>query len=107
MRHAFRTRLLNRNAFYWLATRPQSRALWAWGPLVLAALAWGAAGSAVSYVLEAGSSSGASNVLTMNVGVARSLGGPVGPGTYYARVRGVGACGQLGPASNQVTVVVQ
>ncbi len=41
MRHAFRTRLLNRNAFYWLATRPQSRALWAWGPLVLAALAWG------------------------------------------------------------------
>jgi len=70
-------------------------------------LAWGAAGSAVSYVLEAGSSSGASNVLTMNVGVARSLGGPVGPGTYYARVRGVGACGQLGPASNQVTVVVQ
>ena len=43
----------------------------------------------------------------MNVGSARSLGGPVGPGTYYARVRGVGACGQLGPASNQVTVVVQ
>jgi len=40
VRHAFRTRLLNRNAFYWLATRPRSRALWAWGPLALAALAW-------------------------------------------------------------------
>ena len=40
MRHAFRTRLLNRNAFYWLATRPRSRAFWAWAPLVLAAAAW-------------------------------------------------------------------
>lgn len=40
-RHAFRTRLLNRNAYYWLATRPRSRVLWAWGPLVLAGLAWG------------------------------------------------------------------
>lgn len=40
-RHGFRTRLLNRNAYYWLATRPRSRAIWAWGPLVLAAMAWG------------------------------------------------------------------
>lgn len=39
-RHTFRTGLLNQNAFYWLATRPRSRALWAWTPLVLAALAW-------------------------------------------------------------------
>ena len=40
VRHAFRTRLLNRNAFYWLATRPRSRAFWAWVPLALAAVAW-------------------------------------------------------------------
>ena len=39
-RHAFRTQLLNRNAFYWLATRPRSRAYWVWVPLVLTALAW-------------------------------------------------------------------
>lgn len=39
-RHAFRTRLLNQNAFYWLATRPRSRAFWAWMPLFLAAVAW-------------------------------------------------------------------
>lgn len=40
-RHAFRTRLLDRNAFYWLATRPRSRALWSWLPLALVAMAWG------------------------------------------------------------------
>ena len=40
VRHAFRTRLLNRNAFYWLATRPRSRAFWAWLPLAMTAVAW-------------------------------------------------------------------
>ena len=40
VRYAFRTRLLNRNAFYWLATRPRSRAFWAWLPLALAGAAW-------------------------------------------------------------------
>jgi ABC-type transport system involved in cytochrome c biogenesis permease component len=40
-RQAFRARLLNQNAFYWLATRPRSRVLWAWLPLVLALLVWG------------------------------------------------------------------
>ena len=40
VRHAFRTRLLNRNAFYWLATRPRSRAFWGWSPLALVAVAW-------------------------------------------------------------------
>jgi ABC-type transport system involved in cytochrome c biogenesis permease component len=39
-RQAFRTRLLDQNAFYWLATRPRSRAIWAWMPLVLAAAGW-------------------------------------------------------------------
>ncbi|MFO1511850.1 MAG: ABC transporter permease [Verrucomicrobiota bacterium] len=39
-RQEFRTRLLNQNAFYWLATRPRSRAWWAWVPLVLAAAGW-------------------------------------------------------------------
>lgn len=70
-------------------------------------LAWGAAGSAASYRLEAGSASGAANILNANVGATLSLGGPVPPGTYYVRVRGVSSCGQTGPASNQVTVVVQ
>ena len=36
----FRRTCLDRNAFYWLATRP-ARTWWTWLPLVLAASAWG------------------------------------------------------------------
>ena len=39
-RNDFRTRCLDQNAFYWLATRPRQKALWSWTPLVLAALGW-------------------------------------------------------------------
>lgn len=39
-RKAFRTRLLDLNAFCWLAARPRQKAYWTWTPLVLAALAW-------------------------------------------------------------------
>ncbi len=70
-------------------------------------LAWGAAGSASSYVLEVGSAAGQSNLLVSNVGGVTALGGPAPPGRYYARVRGVSACGQQGPASNEIVVTVQ
>lgn len=40
IRDAFRTRTLDRNAFFWLATRPRVRPLWSWVPLGCAALAW-------------------------------------------------------------------
>lgn len=40
MRRTFRTRLLDRNAFYWLATRPRSHGFWGWVPLIVAALIW-------------------------------------------------------------------
>lgn len=69
-------------------------------------LAWGAAGSAASYVLEAGAGPGLANILNANVGATLALGGPVPPGTYFVRVRGRSSCGQTGPASNEVTVVV-
>ena len=69
-------------------------------------LAWGQASSAASYVLEAGYSPGASNAAVIDTGAARSIGGPVPPATYYVRVRGRSGCGQLGPATNEVTVVV-
>lgn len=39
-RDGFRTRLLNQNAYYWLATKPRQRALWTWTPLVIGAIAW-------------------------------------------------------------------
>jgi hypothetical protein len=70
-----------------------------------ATLAWGEALGATSYILEVGSSPGASNVLRSNVGSVMTIGGRLLPGTYYARVRGSNACGD-GPPSNEVQVVL-
>jgi len=70
------------------------------------ALAWGAASSAAAYMLEAGNAPAAANILNADVGAALSIGGPVPPGTYYVRVRARSSCGQVGPASNEIVVVV-
>ncbi len=70
------------------------------------ALGWGTAGSATSYVLEAGSASGLANILVTDVGAARSISTTAPPGRYYVRVRGRGTCGQTGPASNEAVIVV-
>jgi len=69
------------------------------------ALSWGPATGAASYVLEAGSAPGASNLgqfPTASPGLAASA----PPGIYYVRVRALSACGS-GPASNEVIVTVQ
>ena len=39
-RRDFRMKLLDQNAFFWLASRPRLRVLWAWVPLTLTAAAW-------------------------------------------------------------------
>lgn len=62
-------------------------------------------GMTTSYVLEAGSSSGASDLFNADVGNANSLQATAPNGTYYARVRGRNPCGIGGP-SNEVTFVV-
>lgn len=75
----------------------------------VAVLTWspppGASGAQVptSYVIEAGRSSGASDVGTFNVGGVTSFATDVAPGTYYVRVRGVNAYGVSGP-SNEIVV---
>ena len=69
-------------------------------------LAWGQAASALSYVLEAGYAPGAVDAAVLDMGPSQSVGGAVPPATYYVRVRGRNACGQLGPASNEVVVAV-
>jgi len=70
-------------------------------------LTWGApvtGGAAASYILEAGSAPGLSNLAIVPIaGTAIAATAP--PGTYYVRVRGVNSAGQ-GPPSNEVTVVV-
>jgi hypothetical protein len=65
-------------------------------------------GNATSYVVEAGSAPGLSNLANSDLGsAAPSLIAPnVGPGVYYVRVRGKNACG-VGPASNEIVVIVQ
>jgi hypothetical protein len=59
-----------------------------------------------SYVLQAGSSAGSSDLANANVGAATSyVAGGVGAGTYYIRVRAMNAYGQSG-GSNEVVIVV-
>lgn len=58
------------------------------------------------YRVEAGSTPGFSNLATVSVAVPSLVTVGVPPGIYYVRVRAVGAAG-VGPASNEIVVVVQ
>lgn len=70
---------------------------------------WGAppGSQPTSYVIEAGSTSGVSNIAVFDTGSAATglTVNNVPPGTYFVRVRGRDAAG-VGPASTEVTVVV-
>ncbi len=71
-------------------------------------LLWGAAaGNPTSYVVEAGSGPSLSNLAISDLGsLTPSLAAPnVSRGLYYIRIRGKNGCG-VGPASNEVTVIV-
>jgi hypothetical protein len=72
-------------------------------------LSWSAAaGNPTSYAVEGGSGPGLSNLANSDTGSATtSLTAPgVGRGIYYVRVRGKNTCG-VGPASNEIVVIVQ
>lgn len=68
-------------------------------------LTWNASVGAASYVLEAGSSPGASNIFSGDFGPQPSLSASAPAGTYYLRVRGRNACG-LSQPSNEIVLVV-
>jgi predicted phage tail protein len=70
-------------------------------------LMWSAPGGAVTtYVVEAGSVPGASNIANIVTGSAStSLTGTAPPGTYFIRIRARNACGTSG-ASNEASVTV-
>lgn len=69
-------------------------------------LTWGAATGAASYVIDAGSVSGASNLGSFPLaGTGTTFSAPVPRGTYFVRIRAVNAAGSSAP-SNEVTVVV-
>ncbi len=70
-------------------------------------LGWtpGLAPTATSFIVEAGTASGLADVGTFGVGTARTVSSTLPPGTYFTRVRGVGASGP-GAASSEVIVTV-
>jgi hypothetical protein len=68
-------------------------------------LAWTSVAGATSYVLEAGSAPGLSNLLVSDQGAATSLSAVAGNGTYYIRLRAKNACGASAP-SNEIALNV-
>ena len=65
-------------------------------------------GGSASYVVEAGSAPGLTNLAnfdTQSPATSYTATG-VGAGTYFVRVRAKNACGASGGASNEVVIVV-
>ena len=71
-------------------------------------LTWTATAGAVSYLIEAGSSSGSANLASLPTGNALTTFSTTGvpAGTYFVRVRAIDASGAAGLPSNEVVVVV-
>jgi hypothetical protein len=72
-------------------------------------LAWGAAsGGPTSYLLEAGSFPGGTDLQVSQTGNAATtlVAANVGAGTYFVRIRASNACG-TGAASNEVVLAVR
>ena len=72
-------------------------------------LTWNAPSGAcapTTYIIEAGSSSGASNLANFSTGnTATSFSVRIGTGTYYIRVRAANAAGASGPSTEVVALV--
>jgi hypothetical protein len=68
-------------------------------------LNWQTVAVASTYVVEAGSGPGLSNLASIDSGSLARLTATAPPGTYYVRVRARNACG-TSPASNEIVVVV-
>jgi hypothetical protein len=70
-------------------------------------LEWSAppVGLATDYLLEVGSTSGATDLLATRLGARQRLVASAPPGTYYVRLRGINAIG-AGPPSRELLVVV-
>lgn len=67
-------------------------------------LQWTAAPQATSYLIDAGSATGQSDIATIPA-TTTTFGGPVPPRTYFVRVRAVNQCGISAP-SQEITVTV-
>ena len=65
----------------------------------------GAPPAATSFLVEAGSSSGATDVGVFGVGASTAASGALPPGAYYTRVRGVSESGPGAPSSEVIVTV--
>jgi hypothetical protein len=73
---------------------------------LLVTLQWAAvAGGTTSYIVEAGSAPGGTDVANVDVGLTTQLTTPAPAGIYFVRIRARNACG-LGAPSNEVRLVV-
>jgi len=85
---------------------PTSLTSGSFGNLVTLAWATPAGGcQATSYVIQAGSSPGASNIAVVNAGAATTLSASAPPGTYYIRVLALNTFGGSA-ASNEVVTAI-
>jgi predicted phage tail protein len=70
-------------------------------------LSWApASGNVVSYRIDVGSAPGLSDLLVTDVGLVTSVSAVAPSGTYYVRLRAVGACGSTSGSSSDIVIVV-
>jgi len=84
------------------APTPPSALSASWNGTVVT-LSWAPSAGAASYVIEAGSAPGTSDIGSFSVGAATSYSADIQPGTYYVRVRAANVGGLSGP-SNEIVV---
>ncbi len=84
---------------------PQNAVASAAGSVVTLSWTPSAGGTVSTYIVQAGTAPGASNVFNGAVGTATTVSGAVGAGTYYLRVLAQGP-GGTSAASNEASVVV-
>jgi hypothetical protein len=84
------------------APAPPGTLAWSWTDTVVT-LSWGASVGASTYIIEAGSRAGSSDLAVLNAGASTRYSIDVPPGTYYARVRGSNAAGASAP-SNEIVL---
>jgi hypothetical protein len=74
-------------------------------PSAAASSRWRATPGALEYLVEAGTSPGASNFFSSSVGASLSVGAIVPPGRYYVRVRARNSAG-VSTSSEELVVIV-
>jgi hypothetical protein len=69
-------------------------------------ISWSPSANAIRYILQAGNTSGSSNLYNASVGAQTTLSSPLAPGTYFWRVIAVNNAGPSAPSAEaQFTIV--